>query len=95
MAAFETKVAEKATHLELAEEEKSQMTGKMAYLREKLVPDEERLAELEVANVTLNTTQEEAITSRIATQEELNFCKSDRYKKNIVDDFKSLVEFNK
>lgn len=54
---------------------------------------EGRLAELETANINLNTARDEAITSRISTQEELNFCKLDRYKKNIIDNFKSLAEY--
>lgn len=52
LAALETKVVEQATRLELAEGEKSQITGEMADLREKLVRAKERLAELEATNVT-------------------------------------------
>lgn len=55
MAAHETEVAEQATRLELAEGEKFQMTNEMANLREKLAKAEKRIAELEAANVDLDT----------------------------------------
>lgn len=66
----------------------------MADLKEKLARPEGRVVELEATNVTLNTTRDEAIAGRIAVQEELTYCKSENYKKNIIDDFKSSVEYN-
>lgn len=70
------------------------MSNEMADLREKLVWAEARIVEFNVANVSLNTTQNEAIASRISKQEELNFYKSDGYKKNILDEFKSSAKYN-
>lgn len=92
MAALETEVAKQATRLELAKGQKFQMTREMTDLREKLVRAEEMITELEAANVDLNTARDEAIASQISTKEELKYCKSDRFKKNIIDDFKSSAE---
>lgn len=47
-----------------------------------------------MVNFALNTTRDEAITSPIYIQEELNFYMSDTFKKNIINDFKSLIEYN-
>lgn len=94
MAALGIEVADQATQLEVADEEKSRVAAKVTDLREKLARAERKLAKLEAADVSLNIAHDEAIASRIVTQEELNLCKSDRYKKNIVDDFKSSAEYN-
>lgn len=61
----------------------------MADLKEMLINTEEKITELQSANVELNTTRDEAIASRIYTQEDLKYCKSDKFKKNIINDFKS------
>lgn len=70
------------------------MLGEMAKLRERLLKAEERVEELEATNFALNTARDEAIAGCISTQEELNFCRSDTFKKNIIDDFKSLTTYH-
>lgn len=94
--ALEVKVVEQFTSLELAEGEKFELTSEMTDLRERLAKAERRIAKLEAANVDLNIARDEAISSRISAQEELKYCKSDRFKKNIIDDdFKSSAGYNK
>lgn len=63
-------------------------------MRRSTYKEEEKAAELEVENSALNTTREEAVVGQISTQEELNFCKLDAFKKNIIDDFKSSTEYH-
>lgn len=52
------------------------------------------MAELEVTNVMLNTALGVAIAGRITVKEELNYCKSDSYKKHVIDDYKSSSKYN-
>lgn len=66
----------------------------MTEFQARLLKAEERVVELEVENSTLNTTRDEAVTGQISVQEELSFFKSDTFKKNIIDDFKSCTEFH-
>lgn len=93
--ALEASIADKVVCLELAAGEKSQMLSETADLKEKLLKAEERIMQLEAANSALNTAQDKAIASRISTQEELSFCKSNGFKKNIINDFKSSIELSK
>lgn len=94
LAALKSEVADQATSLELAESEKLWITREMVDLKEQLFKVDERIAELRAVNVELNTTCDEAIVSWISTQEELKYCKSDRFKKNIIDDFKSSTAYH-
>lgn len=93
LAALEAESATKSSRIEELEVEKQRMEVKVAALRESLAKSEGRVSELEASNVSLNTTRDEAIVKQISVQEELAYCKSDNYKKNILDDFKSSVEY--
>lgn len=87
LAALEGETAAQSTRLEEAEAEKLRVAADVADLKARMARCEGQLVELEAANINLNTARDEAIAGRIIVQEELNFCKSDRYKRNIVDDF--------
>lgn len=41
----------------------------------------------------MNTTRDEAVAQSLSTQEELAYCKSDNFKKNIINDFKSSSKY--
>lgn len=94
MAALEVEVSNQATRLELANFEKVQMTSEVADLIERLIKAEEKIVELQAANVELNAARDQAIATLISTQEELKYSMSDNFKKNIIDDFKSSAAYH-
>lgn len=90
---MEAETTAQSTHLEEVEVEKLRVVAKVFHLKASLARCEGKLVELEASNINLNTARDEAIVGRITFQVELNFCKSDRYKKNIINDFKSSIEY--
>lgn len=62
LSTFEATISDQASRLEVAVEEKS----KVADLRAKLLKAEEKVAELEVANFTLNIAWDEPVASQIS-----------------------------
>lgn len=88
-AALEFEVADQATCLELARLEKLELASESSGLKELLLKAEEEMAELRAENAQLNKAWDEAVESKISVQEELKYCKSARFRKNIIDNFKS------
>lgn len=52
-----------------------------------------QIAELEERNIQLNTTRDEVVAEKLSTQEELNYSKSDSFRKHVIDDFKSGADY--
>lgn len=84
LAGLEAESDTKSSRIEELEVEKQRMEVKVA---------EGRVSELEASNVSLNRAWDEAIAKQISVQEELAYYKSENYKKNILDDFKSFAEY--
>lgn len=84
----------KSAHPEVVQAERSKLEVEMAELRERLTRSEGKVVELEIANKSLKTARNEAIACRIVVQEELAYCKSENYKENIINDYKSFAEYN-
>lgn len=56
---------------------------------------EKRIVNLKERNVQLNTMRDKMVDKKLFAQEELNYCKSDNFRNQVIDDFKSVGEFVK
>lgn len=94
LATLEAEFYSKSTRLEELEREKGGFEGKILDLKERLARAEGKVFELEESNIRLNTARDKVIAQTISTLEELTYCKSDNFKKNIIDEFKSSGEYD-
>lgn len=93
LAALEAKSSLKSSHLEDLEREKKRLEVEVANLKESLARSEGNVLEFEASNVGLSIAQVEVITQQIFVQEELAYCKSENFKKNRIDNYKSSEEY--
>lgn len=64
-------------------------------MREDLKVLGKQIADLEERNVQFNIARDEPVAEKLSTQEELNYCKFDSFRKHVIDDFRSGGEFAK
>lgn len=64
-------------------------------MQDELEVSEKRIADLEERNIQLNTARDEVFAKKLSTQEELNYYKSDSFRKHVIDDFKRGADFVK
>lgn len=95
VSALEVELNSKFSIIEGLEKSNSNLQEEVVRLKTMWEVTEKKSSNLEEKNIGLNTTRDEAVAQQLSTQEELNYYKSDNFKKHIIDDFKWGEDFGK